>query len=49
VGEVEMAGPADVLLGYLPDLSRDVIGPLGGAGYPPALIAALGEGLEPPA
>jgi hypothetical protein len=44
-----MAGPADVLLGFPPDLSRDVIGPLSAAGYPPALIAALGESLEPPA
>ncbi|MEG9247918.1 hypothetical protein V6S67_07460 [Arthrobacter sp. Soc17.1.1.1] len=49
VGEVEIAGPADVLLGYLPDLTRDVIAPLSAAGYSPALIAALGEGLEPPA
>ncbi|MFC8822563.1 hypothetical protein [Streptomyces rochei] len=36
--EVEVAGPADVLLGYLPDLDRDVRGPLLAAGYPPPLL-----------
>ncbi|MDG9722806.1 class I mannose-6-phosphate isomerase [Streptomyces sp. DH41] len=37
-GEVEVTGPADVLLGYLPDLDRDVRGPLLAAGYPPPLL-----------
>lgn len=45
MGEVEIAGPADVLFGYLPDLDRDVRAPLAAAGYTPELIAALGEGL----
>ncbi|MFI6518076.1 type I phosphomannose isomerase catalytic subunit [Spirillospora sp. NPDC050679] len=46
LGEVEIAGPADVLFGYLPDLRRDVVAPLLQAGYAPGLIAALGEGLR---
>lgn len=45
LGEVEIAGPADVLIGYLPDLERDVRRPLAAAGYGPQVIAALGEGL----
>jgi mannose-6-phosphate isomerase class I len=45
LGLVEIDGPADVLLGYLPDLERDVRAPLAGAGYGPQVIAALGEGL----
>ncbi|WP_211354339.1 type I phosphomannose isomerase catalytic subunit [Stackebrandtia albiflava] len=44
--ELEIAGPADVLCGYLPDLARDVAAPLVAAGYPPHLIATLGEGLH---
>ena len=44
-GEVEIVGPADVVAGYLPDLERDVRAPLRAAGYGPAAIAALGEGL----
>jgi mannose-6-phosphate isomerase len=44
LGCVELDGPADVLLGYLPDLERDVVRPLLSAGYSPAL-ASLGEGL----
>ncbi|MFH9801137.1 class I mannose-6-phosphate isomerase [Streptomyces albidoflavus] len=32
LGEVEITGPADVLLGYLPDLDRDVHAPLLAAG-----------------
>ncbi|RJL35771.1 class I mannose-6-phosphate isomerase [Bailinhaonella thermotolerans] len=47
LGRVEIAGPADVLLGYLPDLDRDVRAPLAEAGYGPGPIAALGEGLGP--
>jgi mannose-6-phosphate isomerase len=42
-GQVEIEGPADVLMGYLPDLERDVRGPLTAAGYAPGVIAALGE------
>ncbi|MFC8100138.1 hypothetical protein [Streptomyces sp. NPDC057363] len=37
-GEVKVTGPADVLLGYLPDLDRGVCGPLLAAGYPPPLL-----------
>lgn len=37
-GEVEIVGPADVLIGYLPDVDRDVRGPLLTAGYPPPLL-----------
>lgn len=44
LGEVEIDGPADVLLGYLPDLERDVVAPLVAAGYAPQVIARLGEG-----
>ncbi|SDQ08296.1 class I mannose-6-phosphate isomerase [Quadrisphaera sp. DSM 44207] len=46
LGEVEITGPADVLFGYLPDLTRDVVEPLVAAGYAPRVIATLGEGLE---
>ncbi|ADH67211.1 class I mannose-6-phosphate isomerase [Nocardiopsis dassonvillei] len=45
LGEVEIAGPADVLFGYLPDLDRDVVAPLAAAGYPREAVAFLGEGL----
>ncbi|WP_106400779.1 hypothetical protein [Actinocorallia populi] len=45
LGRLEIAGPADVLLGYLPDLERDVRAPLTAAGHGPEPIAALGEGL----
>lgn len=40
---MEISGPADVLLGYLPDLDRDVRAPLAKAGYGPELVARLGE------
>lgn len=43
LGSVEIAGPGDVLAGYLPDLERDVIRPLSDAGYVPELIATLGK------
>jgi mannose-6-phosphate isomerase len=46
LGRVEIEGPADVLIGYLPDLERDVWDPLGAAGYAPEVIATLGEGLD---
>jgi mannose-6-phosphate isomerase len=45
LGRVEVAGPADLLAGYLPDLERDIRAPLAGAGYGPEAVAALGEGL----
>ena len=45
VGSVGIAGPADVLFGYLPHLDRDVRRPLAEAGYGPQLVAVLGEGL----
>ncbi len=32
LGRLEIAGPADVLMGYLPDLKRDVRKPLTAAG-----------------
>lgn len=46
LGRVEIRGPADVLIGYLPDLERDVREPLTRAGYGPEVTAALGEGLD---
>ena len=45
LGEVRIEGPADALIGYLPDLERDVRGPLAEAGYADPVVAALGEGL----
>jgi mannose-6-phosphate isomerase class I len=45
-GSVEISGPADVLVGYLPDLEHDIIEPLSRAGYSREVIATLGEGLE---
>lgn len=42
LGEVEVAGPADVLAAYLPDLERDVRQPLSRAGYGDEAIRALG-------
>lgn len=44
LGAVELTGPADVFFGYLPDLDRDVRGPLTAAGYPPAQVAQLWGG-----
>ncbi len=43
--QAEIGGPADVVVGYLPDLQPDVVQPLLAAGYAPHVIAALGEGL----
>jgi mannose-6-phosphate isomerase len=48
LGRVRVRGPADVLVGYLPDLDADIRSPLTAAGYGAAAIAALGEGLTPP-
>jgi mannose-6-phosphate isomerase len=45
LGTVEVDGPADLLVGSLPDLERDIRQPLAAAGYAPEQIAALGEGL----
>ncbi|MET9762596.1 hypothetical protein ABZ016_26680, partial [Streptomyces sp. NPDC006372] len=47
LGEIHIQGPADVLIGYVPDLDRDIRAPLLAAGHGPAAIAALGEGLGP--
>jgi mannose-6-phosphate isomerase len=46
LGRVEVAGPADLLIGRLPDLEKDVREPLTKAGYGPEVIAMLGEGLD---
>jgi mannose-6-phosphate isomerase class I len=46
-GRVEVRGPADVLMGYLPDLDVDVRAPLAAAGYGPEAIVRLGEIPEP--
>lgn len=43
LGEVEITGPADVLVSYLPDIEKDVVGPLRAAGYGPEIINTLGE------
>jgi mannose-6-phosphate isomerase len=45
LGAVTVHGPADVLVGYLPDLEHDVRAPLSAAGHSRELIASLGEGL----
>jgi mannose-6-phosphate isomerase len=37
LGHAEITGPAHVLLGYLPDLARDIDQPLTAAGYGPAV------------
>ncbi|MER6712589.1 mannose-6-phosphate isomerase [Streptomyces sp. NPDC006129] len=47
LGRVRIEGPADVLLGYLPDLEQDIRTPLLAAGHGAAAVAALGEGLSP--
>ncbi|MFD8233850.1 type I phosphomannose isomerase catalytic subunit [Streptomyces sp. NPDC059696] len=47
LGEVHVQGPADVLIGYVPDLEHDIRAPLLAAGHGPAAVAALGEGLDP--
>ncbi|WP_051846937.1 type I phosphomannose isomerase catalytic subunit [Streptomyces sp. NRRL F-5053] len=38
-------GPADVLLGRVPELDRDIRAPLTAAGHDPAAVSALGEGV----
>ncbi|QRK13376.1 hypothetical protein JQX13_27085 [Archangium violaceum] len=44
LGSLEVQGPADVLMGYLPELQRDIRTPLEAMGYPPSRISALGFG-----
>ncbi|MBO2465241.1 class I mannose-6-phosphate isomerase [Actinomadura violacea] len=41
--EAWITGPADVLVGYLPDLETDIRAPLAAAGYGPQAIQALGD------
>ncbi|MFC0038818.1 type I phosphomannose isomerase catalytic subunit [Actinomadura rayongensis] len=43
LGAVEFTGPADVLLGYKPDLDAEVRAPLAAAGHSPDVIATLGD------
>jgi mannose-6-phosphate isomerase len=43
LGSVEIDGLADVLVGYLPDLEKDIVAPLESAGYSRNVIASLGE------
>jgi mannose-6-phosphate isomerase len=43
LGHIEITGPADVLVGYLPDLERDIAAPLLAAGYAQEVIASLGD------
>ncbi|MEU6665590.1 class I mannose-6-phosphate isomerase [Streptomyces sp. NPDC046727] len=43
LGRMRIEGPADVLLGYLPDLDTDIRTPLLAAGHGMDAIAALGE------
>ena len=45
LGRVQIQGQVDVLIGYLPDLERDVREPLAAAGYAPEVTVALGDGL----
>ncbi|MET9065149.1 type I phosphomannose isomerase catalytic subunit [Streptosporangium sandarakinum] len=45
LGLVRVSGPADLLVGYLPNLERDIRAPLAASGYGPQVIASLGEGL----
>jgi mannose-6-phosphate isomerase len=42
LGEIQLAGPADVLFGYVPDLEQDIRAPLRAAGYSPQAFAVLG-------
>jgi mannose-6-phosphate isomerase len=48
LGDLRIQGPADVLIGYVPDLERDVRAPLSVGGHGPTAAAALGEVLGPP-
>nr|WP_312509938.1 mannose-6-phosphate isomerase [Pseudomonas luteola] len=42
LGEIQLAGPADVLFGYVPDLEQDIRMPLRAAGYGDQAFAVLG-------
>jgi mannose-6-phosphate isomerase len=42
LGHIRLAGPADVLIGYVPDLENDIRKPLRAAGYGSQAFAALG-------
>ena len=42
--KIEIEGPAGVLLGWLPDLERDIREPFADAGYDTELVARLGNG-----
>lgn len=42
LGEIRLSGPADLLVGYVPDLHQDIQAPLAAAGYGPAVMADLG-------
>jgi mannose-6-phosphate isomerase len=43
LGSMELTGPADVLVGYLPDIEKDIVAPLVEAGYSREIIATLGD------
>jgi mannose-6-phosphate isomerase len=43
LGALTIEGPADLLIGYLPDLDHDIREPLRDAGYSAAVIARLGD------
>lgn len=46
LGNVEISGPADILIGYVPDLEKDIYAPLEAAGYGIEVIAGLTEGMS---
>jgi mannose-6-phosphate isomerase len=43
LGHVEITGPGDLLVAYLPDLEQDIVQPLTAAGYSRDIISTLGE------
>ena len=45
LGGIEVNGPADVLIGYVPDPEQNIRAPLAIAGYGPDLITRLCEGV----
>ncbi|WP_242121352.1 class I mannose-6-phosphate isomerase [Sphingomonas lacusdianchii] len=49
LGQATIEGPADLLIGYLPHLERDIRAPLAEAGYSAAIVAQLGELSSPAA
>jgi mannose-6-phosphate isomerase len=44
--EIEIMGPADVFIGYLPNLEHDVYEPLAAAGYGRGVIQSLGAAFD---